>query len=414
MTVSRSVELVELERITDTSDNWYLELRKSIESEPNRYPYFNLHKNKILKFCRQRKASDAWRILIPGDVKKHVLYECHDHNLSAHNGFHKTLQRVRQYYYWPKMTNDIQDYVRRCDICKATKPRNEISRAPMGKYRDAKRPWRMITLDFCGPYPLSKSRNRFLLVVVDAFSKYVLMRSMTRSGAIETVNYLKKEVFLKFGVPEILISDNGPQLRSRAFQELLEQYNVKHWKTASYHPQANATEAANKTIVNAIRAYIGGITDQRNWDGYLTEIACAINTSVHSSTDKTPYSVNYGHEMALDGNEYEWLIDPNHTKISHGDKIDRIREDVARKLKETYERSKKRYDLRARPISYKVGDVVWLKNFKQSNAEQRYASKLDHKFIKCVVARRTGTNTYDLNGQNGKYVGNFSTSHIKQ
>lgn len=241
----------------------------------------------------------------------------------------------------------------------------------------------------------------------------MLLKPLTQSGAKETVHFLKNEVFLKFGVPEIVISDNGPQLRSDIFRTFLDQSDVRHWRTANYHPQANATEAANKTIVNAIRAYIEGPSNQTNWDGNLVEIACAINTSIHSSTGKTPYSINYGHEMALNGNEYEALIDVNHGIKSDDSKFDRIRKEVAEKLRESFEKSKKRYDLRARIIEYKPGDIVWLKNFKQSNAGLRYAAKLDHRFVKCTVKRRIGTNTYELLNTDGKSIGKFSTADMK-
>lgn len=411
--LSRSVELIELEKIKSTSDQWYLMLRKNFIESPESYPYFQIKNGTILKYCRHKKNDQAWKILIPADARKDILIECHDSKLAAHGGFHKTLQRIKQNYYWPKMVEDIKKYVRNCDICRATKPRNEVARAPMGKYRDAVRPWRMITLDFCGPYPLTNSRNRFLLVVVDSFSKFVSVKPMTQSSAADTIRFLKNEIFLKFGVPEIVISDNGPQLRSNLFNDFLNQYNVKHWKTASYHPQANATEAANKTVVNAIRAYIADITDQRNWDANLSEIACAVNSSIHSSTGNTPYSINFGHEMALDGAEYEILIDPNHNTHTHETRFDRIRKEVAKKLRESYEKSKKRYDLRSRNIEYKPGETVWLKNFRLSNAGQRYAAKLDHKFLKCIISKRIGTNTYAVNDQQGKFLGNFSTLQLK-
>lgn len=96
--------------------------------------------------------------------------------------------------------------------------------------------------------------------------------------------FLRENVFLKYGVPEILISDNGTQLKSNLFAEFLAKYNVIHWRTANYHAQANATEAANKTIKHAIRAYVRVEKTQRDWDVNLPELNCALNTSYHTST----------------------------------------------------------------------------------------------------------------------------------
>lgn len=109
-----------------------------------------------------------------------------------------------------------------------------------------------------------------------------------------TMEFLEREIFYRYAVPACLISDNGPQLRSNKFAEFLSRYNVKHWKTPNYHPQANATEAANKTIMNAVRAYLRDEEKQRNWDAYLPEISCALNTAQHSTTKYPPYTVLYG------------------------------------------------------------------------------------------------------------------------
>lgn len=136
--LSRSVEFIELQKIGSTKDKWYLDLQENIENSPKRYPHFQLFGDRILKYCRQKKGGSSWKYLIPSDLKSEVLQDGHDNKLAAHGGFHKTLHRVKQYYYWPKMTEDIRRYVQNCETCKATKSSNETQRAPMGKYRDAK------------------------------------------------------------------------------------------------------------------------------------------------------------------------------------------------------------------------------------------------------------------------------------
>lgn len=104
---------------------------------------------------------------------------------------------------------------------------------------------------------------------------------------------LLKQIFRKYGVPHVIISDNGPQLKSAVFQSFLKAHNIEHWSTANYRPQANATEAANKTILNAIRSYIDE-NNHRDWDKNLIEIACAYNSAKHSTTKYAPYTVLYG------------------------------------------------------------------------------------------------------------------------
>lgn len=279
--LSRAIEAVDVMKFADTTDQPYIRMRNDIGEIPGNYRDCRVDNGVILKYVGawSSENDDGWKIYVPTDFRRMVLEECHDNILAAHGGHLKTLHRVKEMYYWPGMRKEIAEYVNECETCRATKPTNKCQLSPMGKYRDPERPWKMIAIDFMGPFPLSKRGHRQLLVVIDLFSKFVLLKPLRKASAEATAEFLESEVFLKYGVPCVLISDNGPQLTSTLFADFLTKYQVKHWKTASYHPQANATEAANKTIVNALRAYIKHDQSQRDWDVHLPKINCALNSS---------------------------------------------------------------------------------------------------------------------------------------
>lgn len=159
-----------------------------------------------------------------------------------------------------------------------------MSTGPMVEQRESSRPWQMIYLDFIGPFPRSKRGNCHILVVVDSFSKFVHIHPVRNATTSSVISYLENRIFLTFGVPEILVCDNGAQFVSSQLKNFLQTYSVKPWLTARYHPQANAAEAANKTIGVSIRAYIRDEKDHQNWDLNLAKISCAMNTSTHTVT----------------------------------------------------------------------------------------------------------------------------------
>lgn len=308
------------------------------------------------------------------------------------------------------MSVDVKKYVVSCIVCNASKPSSMNQKAPMGRFREVDRPWRMISIDFIGPLPRSVSGFCHLLVVVDNFSKFVHLHPMRRITAKATIKFLKDRIFLQFGCPEILISDNGGQLVSREFKRFLEDFRVKHWLTSSYHPQANSTEAANKTIGIAIRSYIKDNTEHRRWDEYLTEITCSMNTAIHGSTKFSPYHINFGQEMTTSGNSYSM----EQNAINDRQKsLVRIRELVQENLRSAYEASKKRYDLRSRPITYNKGDVVWKRNFVLSDASKNLSAKLAPLYTQCRVREKVGTSSYLLEDLEGKRIGVFSTQQLK-
>lgn len=413
--LSRSVDLVDVEPFTNVEDKWYVNLRKRILDNPQDYSQFQVRNEVVYKFCpagRNFGYRNVWRMVVPKESRKVVLQQCHDDPCSAHGGFYKTCDRVKRRYYWPKMDEEIRKYVSSCEVCLAIKPTNQIQRAPMGNYREAKRPWQILYIDFVGPFTRSKSGFSYLFVVVDAFSKFVHIHPLRTATSKAVIKFLESRIFLTFSVPEYIVSDNGRQFTSNEFKLFLSKYHVTPWLTSCYHPQANAAEAANKTVETSIRAYIKGEKDHRSWDVNLSEIASAMNSAIHNSTGFSPYFVVFGQPMILSGETYDsnikddTVVDPKH--------FAKVRKIVAGNLKKSYERGRNRYNLRCRPIEYKSGDFVMRKTFRLSDAAKNVSAKLCPKYVKCIVKRKVGTNSYELSDLEGKRLGVFSTAVLKE
>lgn len=410
--LSRAVEMVDGSTFAKTDDEWYNSLKASVESDSQKFPQYKVENHLLYKHCSygpRRFDRGTWRLVVPSDKRAGVLYQCHDDPLSAHGGRHKTIDRVCREFYWPRMYEHISRYVRDCRVCRETKPANVIQRAPMGRLVDADRPWQALYIDFVGPFPRSKSGFSYLCVAVDAFSKFVHIQPMRVATAKGVVRFLEQSVFLVFGVPDKIVSDNGSQFISREYKHFLEGYGVEAVYVSRYHPQANAAEAANKTIGIAIRSYVQG--NHREWDKHIPKIACAMNTAIHSSTDMTPYFVNFGRHMVTSGN------DAHHSEsreLCNENDFEEIRDAVRKHLDKAHESSKKRYDLRARPVEYSVGDMVWKRTFFLSDASRGFAAKLAPKFQKSKIIKKVGYSSYELADESGKNLGIFSAKDLKK
>jgi transposase InsO family protein len=166
----------------------------------------------------------------------------------------------------------------------------------------------------------------------------------------------------------VIISDNGSQFTSKQFQDLLSSYNIQHWKNARYHSQHNPSERINGVLTTAIRSYLG--ENHMHWDRDLRKILVALNTSVSSVTKFTPHFLNFGKELKTSGKEYNDSSEQTAENFIN-EKLNvlaKARDFVVKQLAKSHESTKKRYDLRTRNISYKVGDVVWRKFFRISDA----------------------------------------------
>lgn len=398
------VEAVDFDSFTETADDKYKQIvSETLSNSGNSEFHFT---NNLLY---RRNHENENRVYVPEDMKGQVLHECHDEKTAAHGGVFKTLHRVKKLYYWPNMDTDIRAYVNKCKVCKAVKQANYNLTAPMGKQRTPQRPWQMIAIDFVGPLPRSSSGNKWILTIVDCFSKMSIV-CPCRDATAKIVNKcLEEKVFLVYGVPEIIICDNGSQFKSRLFSALCERFRISIWFTPVYHAQANPSEAVNKIIGNALRCYIID-EGQKEWDRNISHITCAINTSVHSSTNKSPFEIIYGHSHNITGQH--GLVDLDKRPLVKN--IENTRAGVAEFLRKAYEKAKKRYDLRARPISFVVGEPVYRRNFSLSNKAAGYASKLAPRYVKGIIIGKCSSHVYIVRDDGGKRDTKFHTKDLKK
>ena len=93
-------------------------------------------------------------------------------------------------------------------------------------------------IDFMGPFPKSFS-NEYILVAVDYVSKWVEAVALPSNNAKVVVNFLKKNIFTRFGTPRAIISDEGTHFCNKQFDSLLKKYGVTHRIATAYHPQTS-------------------------------------------------------------------------------------------------------------------------------------------------------------------------------
>ena len=90
---------------------------------------------------------NRWYIPNDTNIKKRVLYDNHNSKLAGHFGIFKTLERVKQNYHWPKMAEEVQDYVRSCNTCERDKASRHKKYRLLDPLEVSSRPWSSISMD---------------------------------------------------------------------------------------------------------------------------------------------------------------------------------------------------------------------------------------------------------------------------
>lgn len=358
-----------------------------------------------------------WKLWVPESITHILIEKAHNEVTSAHGGIAKTLHRLKRLYYWPKMTSQVRQYVLNCQICKETKPANQHLQPSIGNEVITERPFQKLYIDFLGKYPRSKSGNAYIFIVMDHFSKFIFLKAMKDATAGNVVKFLVEDVFRKFGVPETIHSDNGAQFTAKGFKEMINTYNINHLQTAPYAPQSNASERVNQSVLAAIRAYLEN--DHRDWDIYLSEIECALRSSVHSAIGVTPFFALFGYEMYTNGSDYKLarklksLTDHELSHLARNDKLQLIREKIRANMHDAYEKSAKRYNARARNVKFIPGQEIFRRNHVLSDFGKNFNAKFAKKFLKCRIVKPVGNNMYSIEDLQGRPLGTCHAKDLK-
>lgn len=160
------------------------------------------------------------RYIIPLVLQPGILEHYHSSLLAGHFVVERTTERLRNsVFYWPRQADSVRDFVRRCDTCTLSKARHRTHRAPMESFA-ATEPMERGMIDVMGPLPETPRGNKYIMVFMDQFTKWVEVWATPDHQAKTLAPVLVQQVFMRLGLPQILHSDKGREFESRLFAEL--------------------------------------------------------------------------------------------------------------------------------------------------------------------------------------------------
>jgi ribonuclease HI len=283
--------------------DWRLPLLKCIR-EPGKTTYKKV-KRQVLKYTSlhddlYRKTINVVLLKCLGEEQANVaVREVHDGICGVHQSAYKIDWLLwRSGFYWLTMMDDCVKYHKGCEACQMFR---NIQLAPAGVMNSIVKPWlfRGWGLDFVGKiHPGSSKGHRFILVAMDYFTKWtkaVPLRIMTHR---EVMNFVQQHIIYRFGIPQTLITDQGPLFMSHQFREFAESMKIKLLNSSPYYAQANCqAKASNKVLIKIIKKRIKD--NPKRWHEKLSEALWAHRTSRHRATKVTPFELVYGQEAVL-------------------------------------------------------------------------------------------------------------------
>ena len=246
----------------------------------------------------KRGFSRSYLRCLSHDEADYVIREVHEGIYGNHLGAQSLVHKlIRAGYYWPTMLKDAQVYVKTCDKCQRF---SNLIRQPSEELTlmTASWPFAQWGLDIMGPFPMVVRQLKFLVVGIDYFTKWVEAEALATIAEKNIRSFVWRNIICRYGIPRVLISDNGKQFDNSAFKDFCSELGIKNHYSSLAHPQANGqVKVTNQFLLKIIKTWLErakGI-----WPDKLPSILWAYRTIARTPTGETPFRLAYGTDVVI-------------------------------------------------------------------------------------------------------------------
>ena len=315
------------------------------------------------------------QVVIPPAFRENMLKLLH----TSHAGIVRMKSLARKHMWFPRMEADIEEISHNCNRCAEAGP--EMAKTPLHLWDEPERVWQRLHIDFCGP-----EQGFMWLVIVDAKSKWPEVVKMTSTTTKATLEKLT-EVFSRHGLPEAIVSDNGPQLASEEFKSYCQSRGIRHILTPPFHPASNGlAERFVQTFKSSLKK---NLKDGKSLSWVVSEILLQYRITPHPATGKTPAEFMVTHPIRT-------LLDI----IKPQPKVDQKPQNGTTSAYR--ERMKRDYDKKTRERTINAEDLVYARDYTARH----------EKWVPAKVIKRLGGNTFLVKTDRGTWK--RSTNQLKK
>ena len=363
---------------------------------------------------------DRLRAVVPAHFHDTFLQHAHASLLGGHQGIDRTLERIKEKFWWPNMDAMVRHHVSVCETCQATSNKDKPPPNPPNQIPLATMPNERVHVDLFGPVTAAdKHTTKYVIGITDSFTKMMRMAAIPNKEAATVALAIVNEWITIYGTPVTIVSDQGKEFCNNLEKAILGLLGVEHRTTTPYHPRCNMMqERQNKQLAHYMRTALSAADKaSTDWEAYLGPMMLCHNTAVNKATRQAPFTTMFGYDPRLplwsdaDGEPVEReLLDKLGPR--QADTFYQLQDarNAARRAAYAANQHAQDEQRRGQPpepsVSYKAGDAVWVQILPVTATNKKFAPK----WHKAVVVQRAGPAVYKIKRlESGGRLNKFQT-----
>jgi hypothetical protein len=236
---------------------------------------------------------DVYRWVVPKGERKRLTFSFHKG--LGHIGITKTVLAMKEKFYWPQMSFDIRILLNTCKPCQERKLPG-FQNLPDIQQVTTNYPFEKIALDITGPLKPARTGERYILGIIDYFTKFPMLIPLHNVESKTVATALFKNWISLFGAPLVIHSDRGTSFESQLFQELCMICGILKTRTAPFYPQSDGLiERLFLTVKDMI--YASTTASSKDWKECLPMLTMGLRSTIQKTTKVSPFEALFGCKM---------------------------------------------------------------------------------------------------------------------